>query len=89
MMAMGKYTFLLKSIKRPTFEVKFDTLKGSYKLDEEVKVKGFAKAYSGANIDQAKVSYRVVRNASFPSLVVLLATLLPYVSSYGNRKWRG
>lgn len=56
----------VEEYKRPKFEVKFEPIKGSYKLESEVKVEGNAKTYSGAALDDAEVSYRVVRNASFP-----------------------
>ncbi|MFN3315990.1 MAG: hypothetical protein ACK40K_04195, partial [Raineya sp.] len=52
--------------KRPKFEVKFEPLKQAYRLGEEVTAEGKAQAYSGANIDNAQVKYRVVRKAEFP-----------------------
>jgi len=63
----GTVYFSVEEYKRPKFEVKFNPVLGSYRLDENIKVNGIAKAYSGANIDGAEVKYRVVRNASFPS----------------------
>ncbi|MFA6059039.1 MAG: alpha-2-macroglobulin family protein [Taibaiella sp.] len=62
----GSAYFSVEEYKRPKFFVAFDTLKGSYALNEEVQVKGFAKAYAGNNIDGASVKYRVVRRARFP-----------------------
>ncbi len=62
----GTIYFSVEEYKRPKFYVAFDTLKGSYALNQEVKVKGFAKAYAGNNIDGATVKYRVVRRARFP-----------------------
>jgi uncharacterized protein YfaS (alpha-2-macroglobulin family) len=62
----GSASFSVEEYKRPKFFVAFDTLKGSYALNEEVNVKGFAKAYAGNNIDGAAVKYRVVRRARFP-----------------------
>ena len=44
----------------------FKPVKGSFKVNDTVAVTGKAKAYSGANIDGAKVTYRVVRKARFP-----------------------
>ena len=44
----------------------FRPVEGSYKLEQQVKASGVAKAYSGAPIDGAEVKYRVVRNATFP-----------------------
>ncbi len=62
----GSVYFSVEEYKRPKFYVTFDTLKGNYALNREVKVKGFAKAYAGNNIDGAAVKYRVVRRARFP-----------------------
>ena len=42
------------------------TLEGTYSLNEEVTTYGKAVAYSGANIDNAKVTYRVYRQAIYP-----------------------
>ena len=62
----GQTFFNIEEYKRPKFEVNFDTLKGTYKLNDVVKVKGLAKAFAGNNIDGATVKYRVERNARFP-----------------------
>jgi hypothetical protein len=58
--------FSVEEYKRPKFEVRFDPVKGSFRLGENIKTTGKAMAYSGANIDGAKVKYRVVRQARFP-----------------------
>ena len=62
----GSVSFQVEDYKRPTFEVTFNPLKGSYKLNESVTVTGSAKAYAGNAIDQASVKYRVVRHTYFP-----------------------
>ncbi len=62
----GSIYFSVEDYKRPKFDVTFNPVEGNYRLDENIKVTGIAKAYSGANIDGAAVKYRVVRNASFP-----------------------
>lgn len=61
----GSISVSVEDYKRPKFEVKYDSIKDSYKLGEMVKVKGKAVAYSGANIDNAGVKYRVVREVRF------------------------
>src|SRR5690606_9235663 len=58
----------VEEYKRPKFEVVFQPVTGSFKLNEKVTVKGNAKAYAGSNIDDAVVTYRVVREARFPYL---------------------
>jgi uncharacterized protein YfaS (alpha-2-macroglobulin family) len=72
----GSVSFSVEEYKRPKFSVEFEKVKGTYKLGDSVKIKGFAKAYSGANIDNADVKYRVVRQAKYP-----------YWWSYFHRGW--
>ncbi len=62
----GSTYISVEDYKRPKFEVKFDTLRSTYKLGEILNVPGRATAYSGANIDNATVSYRVVRQTRYP-----------------------
>jgi uncharacterized protein YfaS (alpha-2-macroglobulin family) len=62
----GDHYIQVEEYKRPKFEVTFDTLKGNYRLNEKVEVKGLAKAFAGNAIDNAKVTYRVTRQAQFP-----------------------
>jgi len=62
----GTVYFSVEEYKRPKFEVTFESVKGSFRLDETIKSEGYARAYSGANIDGAAVSYRVVRVARYP-----------------------
>ncbi len=62
----GSVSFSVEEYKLPKFEVVFDTLLGSFKVNDTVNVEGLAKAYSGASIDGATVRYRVVRISDFP-----------------------
>lgn len=62
----GSKYFNVEEYKRPKFEVKFDPVKGLYKLNEKVKAKGKATAYAGSSVDNAEVKYRVVRNTQYP-----------------------
>lgn len=55
------YYFRVEDYKRPKFEVKMDAIAAAIRLGDEVEATGFAKAYSGAAIDGATVSYRVSR----------------------------
>lgn len=63
---LGSIAVQVEDYKRPKFEVKFDDIKGSYRLGDAINVKGNAKSYSGANVDNAQVKYRIVRRAVFP-----------------------
>ncbi len=58
-------SFSVEEYKRPKFYTEFDTLKGSYRVNDTVTITGFAKAYAGNNIDGANVKYRVTRVARF------------------------
>lgn len=62
----GSISISVEDYKRPKFEVKCDSIKDSYKLGAMVKIQGKAVAYSGANIDNASLKYRVVRMVRFP-----------------------
>ena len=62
----GTAYFSVEEYKRPKFEVVWDTLRGSYRLNDTIKATGVATAYAGNAIDNAKVVYRIVRNARYP-----------------------
>jgi uncharacterized protein YfaS (alpha-2-macroglobulin family) len=62
----SSFYFSVEEYKRPKFEVKLDSLQGSYRLGDEIKATGAAMTYSGAVIDGASVSYRVVRQTIIP-----------------------
>ncbi len=62
----NEHTFSVEEYKRPKFYVDYEKLKGSYHLNDTIKIRGFAKAYAGNNIDGANVKYRVVRKAHYP-----------------------
>jgi TonB-dependent SusC/RagA subfamily outer membrane receptor len=51
--------FNVEEYKRPKFEVTFDPIKKSYQVNQNVSVTGFAKAFAGSNISDAKVQYEV------------------------------
>lgn len=57
--------FHMEEYKRPKFYVEFEPIKGTYKVNDDITVTGFAKAYAGNNIDGATVKYRVVRTPRF------------------------
>ena len=69
----GTQYFRVEEYKRPKFEAAFEPIKGSYSLNDEIITTGFAKTYSGANLNDVEVKYRVVRSTYFP---------------YYNYRWR-
>jgi uncharacterized protein YfaS (alpha-2-macroglobulin family) len=58
--------FRVEEYKRPKFETKISPLEGNFTLNQDIKVKGNAKAYAGSYVDGAKVVYRVTREVRFP-----------------------
>jgi hypothetical protein len=56
----------VEEYKRPKFFTEIKKPTGTYKVNDSIKVQGFAKAYAGYNIDNATVKYRVVRNINYP-----------------------
>jgi uncharacterized protein YfaS (alpha-2-macroglobulin family) len=57
----------VEEYKRPRFEVTLDPAASGAALDTPVSVSGVASSYTGAPVDGAVVSWRVVRNARFPN----------------------
>ena len=61
----GSANIQVEEYKRPKFFVEYEKIKGTYKVNDSIKVTGNAKAYAGNNIDKATVKYRVVREPRF------------------------
>lgn len=59
-------SFSVEEYKRPQFYVSYDTLKGSYRVGDTIRVQGSAKAFAGNVIDGALVKYTVTRQARYP-----------------------
>ncbi len=62
----GQASFSVEEYKRPRFEVTFKPLEGSYRVGEQVSVRGEARNYAGNPVDGAQVRYRVVRQPQIP-----------------------
>jgi hypothetical protein len=58
--------FSVEEYKRPTFYIAYDTVKGSWKAGDSIRIKGSTLAYSGNTIDGAKMSWRILRESYFP-----------------------
>jgi hypothetical protein len=65
-LGLSRYYFQVEEYKRPKFEVTFDTLKETVRLDETVTVKAISKDYAGSPVGGAKVGYRVERISYWP-----------------------
>lgn len=62
----GAASVSVEEYKRPKFQVKIDAPEIAPKLNAKVEIKGNASAYTGAAINDAKVTWRVVRNVRYP-----------------------
>ncbi len=56
----------VEEYKRPKFETTFDPVTKTYKINDNITLKGTATAYSGSVISNAKVVYRVHRKVRYP-----------------------
>ncbi|MDR2026204.1 MAG: hypothetical protein LBQ01_01430, partial [Prevotellaceae bacterium] len=61
----GQHYIQVAEYKRPTFEVKFDPLKGAYRLNDSIHVSGTVKGFANYNVDNARVQYRIVRHLQY------------------------
>jgi len=59
----GSNNIRVEEYKRPSFEVTYQPIERAYSFNDSVTVVGMAKAFAGYPIDNAKVSYRITRNA--------------------------
>ncbi|NNC70765.1 MAG: alpha-2-macroglobulin, partial [Flavobacteriaceae bacterium] len=62
----GQTSFSVEEYKRPKFETEFKPVTESFRLNDNIQVHGFAKAFAGSTITDAKVVYRVFRTAQYP-----------------------
>lgn len=71
-------TILVEEYKRPAFQVNFEPVKESYRLNDSVTVYGVATALSGNRIDGAKVNYRITRSVRYHDLPDRRRSIAPY-----------
>ena len=62
----GSTNFNVEEYKRPKFKVTLEAPEEAAQLDGEVELTGKATSYTGAAIDGASVTYRVVREVRYP-----------------------
>lgn len=58
--------FNVEEYKRPKFFAEISKPEGTYRVNDSITIKASAKAYAGNSINDAKVSYRVVRKVRYP-----------------------
>lgn len=64
--SLGDVDFRVEEYKRPKFQITFDTLQSAYQLNDTIAITGHAKAFAGNAINNANVSFTVMRNTSYP-----------------------
>jgi len=62
----GAVAIRVEEYKRPTFDVRIDSVQRAYKLGQTITLRGQAQTYSGAAVDGAQVRYRITRRSSIP-----------------------
>ncbi|WP_035557560.1 alpha-2-macroglobulin family protein [Hymenobacter sp. IS2118] len=75
----GRLSFAVEDYKRPTFEVKIDSVPGRPALGQPLTLNGRARAYAGQATDGATVKYRITRRELWPL----------FGSGYGDGYGRG
>lgn len=64
----GQAYFRVEEYKRPSFEVKFDTMNDVYQLDQSVRISGTVVTFNGIPVAGAVIKYRINRQALQPYL---------------------
>jgi len=82
--ADGDINVQVEEYKRPTFQVEFLPVKGSYKLNDSVTVKGRVTAFSGYGLSQASVAYHITRTQNFR--LVPYKRGVPYRYNYNSQR---
>lgn len=62
----GNVKFKVEEYKRPTFEITFNDIDKTFKINEEVDLSGSVKAYAGFGLDNVNYNYTIVRRSYFP-----------------------
>ncbi len=57
----GSVSIQVEAYKRPNFEILFEPLKGQYRINDEVKIKGKLQTFSGSNLTNAKGKFVISR----------------------------
>ena len=61
----NSHSIRVEEYKHPTFHVDFDEYKEAYKAGDTISVKATAMSYAGVPVQDAKVSYKVMRRRAF------------------------
>ncbi|MEM6690452.1 MAG: MG2 domain-containing protein, partial [Planctomycetota bacterium] len=68
----------VEEYKRPTFKIELESAEDDARLSEPVTIRGSAKAYTGASLDDAIVRYRVIRRGRHAPWWFARCYWLPY-----------
>ncbi|GHT45288.1 hypothetical protein AGMMS49965_22110 [Bacteroidia bacterium] len=59
----GQAYFRVEEYKRPTFDIRFDKIDKTYTFGDKITATGTAQTFSGINLQQANVAYKVTRQS--------------------------
>ena len=62
----GSIGFRVEEYKRPTFEIIFNDIDKSFKLNDSIHIEASAKSYAGFGLDNVNYNYTIIRRAYFP-----------------------
>jgi uncharacterized protein YfaS (alpha-2-macroglobulin family) len=57
----GYLSFRVEEYKRPSFDIQFEDIDKTYTFGDEITIHGVAKTFSGINLQEATVKYRITR----------------------------
>lgn len=57
----GSHDIMVEEYKLPKFEIKFDTLKEQYRINDTVKISGSVKSFAGIPLGNTRLKYRINR----------------------------
>ncbi|MDR0333108.1 MAG: hypothetical protein LBI15_06545 [Dysgonamonadaceae bacterium] len=61
----GEINFRVEEYKRPTFEITFDKIEETYRFGEEIVLRGKAETFSGIQLQNAEIDYRIMRQQAW------------------------
>ncbi len=61
----GVQYFRVEEYKRPSFDIAFEPVKDTYSFGDRIKVKGEARTFSGVNMQNIRVKYRILQQKNW------------------------
>ncbi|GAC1660414.1 MAG: alpha-2-macroglobulin family protein [Flavisolibacter sp.] len=74
----------VEEYKRPTFDISFDSISTTYKLEDSIRLTGLVKSYAGNLMDGVRVNYHIMRRSNFIYRWERYPTISPTEIAHGN-----